>query len=65
MGPDGQKAVNGFEALKKYDSNGDGFIDASDPIFSQLVLWGDANVNGTTESGELHTLREMGITEWI
>ncbi len=52
---------NGFLALAQYDSNGDGVIDAKDPIFSQLRLWVDANHDGISQPGELHTLSEMGV----
>jgi hypothetical protein len=35
----GMLAVNGFQALAQFDSNGDGKIDANDPIWSQLKIW--------------------------
>lgn len=61
VGPDGAKATNGFEALKKHDANQDGIIDASDSIYYSLKLWSDLNSNGYTDSGELSRLSEKGI----
>jgi hypothetical protein len=52
---------NGYCALAKYDSNGDGVIDWRDPIYSKLVLWIDANHDGVSQPEELHTLPELGV----
>jgi hypothetical protein len=54
--------ATGFAALAQYDVNGDGVIDASDPIYSQLMIWQDANGNGVADPGELQTLAQAGIT---
>jgi len=59
--PNGIKAVNGFKALKAFDANGDGVIDANDPVFAQLRVWLDADTNGRTAEGELLTLEEAGV----
>ncbi len=62
----GQTAENGFVALAWFDSiahggNGDGWITESDAVFDRLQLWIDANHNGITDAGELHSLRSVGI----
>jgi Ca2+-binding RTX toxin-like protein len=59
--PNGLKAVNGFEALKAHDANGDGVIDANDPVFAELRVWVDADTNARTGEGELLTLEEAGV----
>jgi hypothetical protein len=57
---------NGFIALAQYDKlenggNGNGVIDESDTVFSQLRLWIDENHDGICQPSELHTLSEFGI----
>jgi hypothetical protein len=58
---DGQLAANGFDALKEFDTNGDGRIDAADPVFTRLRLWFDANHNGRSEPDELMSLQQVGV----
>ena len=58
---DGSRAKNGFEALKQYDSNGNGKIDAGDAVWQKLKIWRDANQDGYTDEGELVDLDGAGI----
>jgi hypothetical protein len=59
---DGTKAKDGYVALNALDTNLDGLIDANDAAFSQLSVWVDRNGDAQTNSGELASLTELGIT---
>jgi hypothetical protein len=59
---DGSIAKSGYQALSYYDTNSDGVVNATDTRFSELKLWIDSDQDGVTDSGELKTLSEMGVT---
>lgn len=58
---DGSTAQHGYAALKEFDTNSDGLIDAQDEAFKQLRVWRDLNQNGISEEGELFTLESLNI----
>lgn len=65
-------SARGLKALQWIDADQDGDLDASDPVFSQLKIWQDANSNGQEDTisvngvitghPELKSLSELGIT---
>ncbi len=59
---DTNSASNGYEAMKKYDTNGDNILDVNDENFSDLLVWNDHNLNGKSDEGELSTLSDNSIT---
>lgn len=52
---------NGFESLRRFDSNQDGMINASDKMFSKLVLWQDVDGNGVSSKSELFSLQSKSV----
>jgi VCBS repeat-containing protein len=50
-----------IEALRSFDSNADGMIDAGDQRFGEIKVWQDANSDGKTDAGELKPLDQLGI----
>ncbi len=58
----GTKDLDGFMALAPFDSNDDNVININDVQFGELKVWVDANSDGITQDGELHTLSDLGIT---
>jgi hypothetical protein len=60
---DGTRVADGYEALREYDSNADGVINADDKHFKELKVWKDKNSDGITDEGELVSLTEAGVSE--
>lgn len=52
---------NGYEKLALRDKNGDHLLSGSE--LAGLDVWIDSNCNGRPDSGELHSLAELKITE--
>ncbi|MBF0310363.1 MAG: hypothetical protein HQL56_12625 [Magnetococcales bacterium] len=52
----------GFASLATLDSNQDGLIDATDADFAQLRIWRDLDGDGNSDTGELQTLTEAGVS---
>lgn len=52
-----EKFKNGFEALREFDTNKDGVIDAKDKEFDKLLLWQDKNGDGFSTPDELTPLK--------
>lgn len=57
----GQKAADGFSALRELDGNGDGKFDAADAFYNTVRVWQDANQDGISQAEELKTLASLGI----
>ncbi|MNL32723.1 hypothetical protein D3C87_1545940 [compost metagenome] len=60
-GPDGRYARHGYAALAKYDIDEDGYISNHDPVYSELRLWRDGNLDGIAQASELYSLDEKQI----
>ncbi|MBY0385601.1 hypothetical protein K2X05_10640 [bacterium] len=60
-GPDKDFAANGFLALAKFDSNGDGLINSKDGVYRSLRLWKDKNFDGVGTPDELFSLERMSV----
>ncbi len=59
FGGNGLTDLEGLAA--QFDSNHDGVLDARDSEFAKFGVWQDANSNGVADSGEFHSLSELGI----
>jgi len=55
-------AQTDLEGLVAFDSNGDGVLSADDARFADFRVWQDANQDGISQSEELRSLEEAGVT---
>jgi Ca2+-binding RTX toxin-like protein len=55
------EAISDLEGLRRWDSDGDGFIDADDARYTDFRVWQDLNQDGVSQANELTTLAERGI----
>ncbi len=59
----GEGIANGFESLRKLDTNHDGHINAKDRDFYQLLLWSDKNGDGVSQKEEIIPLSKMAVVD--
>lgn len=57
----GSAELDGFATLAAYDSNKDGKIDASDPIWEKLLIWQDKWLDGVSKPNELFAVKGSHI----
>lgn len=57
----GTPTVDGFTILAQYDDNGDGVISGLDPIWDQLLIWRDTNLDGISAPEELTAISDGDI----
>ena len=58
----GAPGGSGFGELRLLDDDASGVIDAGDVVFDKLQVWRDLNQDGVSQTGELFSLDELGIT---
>ena len=60
-GPGHRFESNGLNALRPFDTNGNGAIDPGDDVWPRLRVWVDTCHCGIAEPGKLYTLDELGV----
>jgi hypothetical protein len=58
----GGQAADGFAALLQEDTNNDGIVNNLDANWNNLKIWQDINSDGISQSEELFTMEEAGIS---
>jgi hypothetical protein len=59
----GDKAKDGYAALRELDSNDDNALTDADAQWANLKLWVDKNSDGISQKAEMLTLDSLGITK--
>ena len=59
----GDASQSAFAELATLDSNSDGKITSADAQWNSLKVWIDADGDGYTDAGELHTLSALNISD--
>ena len=55
------KLSNGFEVLKRLDSNKDSLFDKGDKQWKEVQVWLDKNFDGVSQKDELFSLDTVGV----
>ncbi|MBP6014326.1 MAG: AHH domain-containing protein [Alphaproteobacteria bacterium] len=55
-------ALSDLQGLTAFDTNNNGKLDSGDARFGEFMVWVDKNQNGRSDTGELKSLADMGIT---
>jgi hypothetical protein len=58
-------AQTDLEGLRGLDTSNDNVLSQEDDTWSMFKIWNDADLDGTVDDGELKTLDELGISEFI
>lgn len=58
----GERADNGFTALRELDTNSDGRITPDDAGWSKLLVWSDRNSDRSTGAGEISSADSLQLT---
>ncbi|PUE06853.1 hypothetical protein B9Z51_13055 [Limnohabitans sp. T6-5] len=56
------RAATDLEGLADaFDTNHDGLFNAADAKFAEFKVWQDANQNGVSDAGEVHSMNDLGL----
>ena len=56
------EGYRGVASLATWDADGNGLINAADPIYAAMRIWRDVNGDGKQDGSEISTLADLGIT---